>query len=231
MLIALPNMDYSFTCTLFFPVEGDVSFETLNTENDIIHLFESQFPDAIEMMPTLIKDFQNNPTGDLASVYCNPWHFQDKALLIGDAAHAVVPFFGQGMNASFQDCSILARLIDRNENNWQTIFDAFSSTQVENGHAIADMAIENYIEMRDHVNNIEYKKRRTLELNLERMYPSQFIPRYSMVAFHQIPYSEVYERGEKQFMIINELLKLDPSGKLIDRELVKKMLPESNLNS
>jgi len=134
------------------------------------------------------------------------------------------------MNASFQDCSILARLIDRNENNWQTIFDAFSSTQVENGHAIADMAIENYIEMRDHVNNIEYKKRRTLELNLERMYPSQFIPRYSMVAFHQIPYSEVYERGEKQFMIINELLKLDPSGKLIDRELVKKMLPKSNLN-
>ena len=230
MLIALPNKDYSFTCTLFFPVEGAVSFKTVKTENDILHLFQSQFPDTMELMPTLIEDFQNNPTGELASVYCNPWHFQDKALLIGDAAHAIVPFFGQGMNASFQDCSILARLIDRNENNWQTIFDAFSSTQVENGHAIADMAIENYIEMRDHVNNIEYKKRRTLELKLERMYPSQFIPRYSMVAFHQIPYSEVYERGEKQFMIINELLKLDPSGKLIDRELVKKMLPKSNLN-
>ena len=231
MLIALPNKDYSFTCILFFPVEGVVSFETVKTENDILHLFQSQFPDTMELMPTLIEDFQNNPTGDLASVYCNPWHFQDKALLIGDAAHAIVPFFGQGMNASFQDCSILAGLIDRNKNDWQTIFDAFSASQVENGHAIADMAIENYIEMRDHVNNIEYQKRRTLELKLERMYPGQFIPRYSMVAFHQIPYSEVYERGEKQFKIINELLKLDPSGKSIDRELVKNMLPNSSLNS
>ena len=231
MLIALPNKDYSFTCTLFFPVEGEVSFETVKTENDILHLFQSQFPDTMELMPTLIEDFQNNPTGELASVYCNPWHFQDKALLIGDAAHAIVPFFGQGMNASFQDCSILAGLIDMNKNDWKTIFDAFSATQVENGHAIADMAIENYIEMRDHVNNIEYKKKRTLELKLERMYPGQFIPRYSMVAFHQIPYSEVYERGEKQFKIINELLKLDPTGKSIDRELVKNMLPNSSLNS
>jgi len=231
MLIALPNKDYSFTCTLFFPVEGEVSFETVKTENDILHLFQSQFPDTMELMPTLIEDFQNNPTGELASVYCNPWHFQDKALLIGDAAHSIVPFFGQGMNASFQDCSILAGLIDMNKNDWKTIFDAFSATQVENGHAIADMAIENYIEMRDHVNNIEYKKKRTLELKLERMYPGQFIPRYSMVAFHQIPYSEVYERGEKQFKIINELLKLDPTGKSIDRELVKNMLPNSSLNS
>ena len=231
MLIALPNKDYSFTCTLFFPVQGAVSFETVKTENDILHLFQSQFPDAMELMPTLIEDFQKNPTGDLASVYCNPWHFQDKALLLGDAAHAVVPFFGQGMNASFQDCSILASLIDRNENDWQTIFNAFSAAQVKNGHAIADMAIENYIEMRDHVNNMEYKIRRTLELKLEQMFPSQFIPRYSMVAFHQIPYSEVYERGEKQFKIINELLQMDPSGQSIDRELVKKMLPKSSLNS
>ncbi len=231
MLIALPNKDYSFTCTLFFPIEGVVSFETVKTENDILHLFQSQFPDTMELMPTLIEDFQNNPTGELASVYCKPWHFQDKALLIGDAAHAIVPFFGQGMNASFQDCSILAGLIDMNKNDWKTIFDAFSATQVENGHAIADMAIENYIEMRDHVNDIEYKKKRTLELKLERMYPGQFIPRYSMVAFHQIPYSEVYERGEKQFKIINELLKLDPTGKSIDRELVKNMLPNSSLNS
>ena len=231
MLIALPNKDYSFTCTLFFPVEGAVSFKTVKTENDILYLFQSQFSDTMELMPTLIEDFQNNPTGELASVYCKPWHFQDKALLIGDAAHAIVPFFGQGMNASFQDCSILAELIDRNKNDWQTIFDSFSATQVENGHAIADMAIENYREMRDHVNNIEYKNRRTLELKLERMYPGQFIPRYSMVAFHQIPYSEVYERGEKQFKIINELLKLDPSGKSIDRELVKNMLPKSSLNT
>ncbi|SVE39057.1 uncharacterized protein METZ01_LOCUS491911, partial [marine metagenome] len=151
MLIALPNNDYSFTCTLFFPMIGNTSFETVKTEKDIFDLFQSQFPDAIELMPNLVKDFQNNPTGDLASVYCKPWHFGDKALLIGDAAHAVVPFFGQGMNASFQDCSTLEKLMDQNKNNWETIFNAFSSTQVKNGHAIADMALENYLEMRDHV--------------------------------------------------------------------------------
>ena len=225
MLIALPNNDCSFTCTLFFPMIGKTSFETVKTEKDIFDLFQSQFPDAIKLMPNLMEDFQNNPTGDLASVYCKPWHFGDKALLIGDAAHAVVPFFGQGMNASFQDCSTLEKLMGQNENDWETIFNAFSSTQVENGHAIADMALENYLEMRDHVNDPEYKKRRNMELKLERMFPGQFIPRYSMVSFHQIPYAEVYQRGEKQFKIISDVLKADPSGQSIDKAMVEKMLP------
>ena len=226
MLIALPNNDYSFTCTLFFPMAGATSFKTVKTEKDILDLFQSQFPDAIKLMSTLVEDFQSNPTGDLASVYCKPWHFVDKALLIGDAAHAVVPFFGQGMNASFQDCSALAILMDQIEDEWTAIFNAFSSTQVENGHAIADMAIENYLEMRDHVNDTEYKKRRNVELKLERMFPGRFIPRYSMVSFHQIPYSEVYQRGRKQFKIIDDVLKADPSGQSIDKAMVEKMLPE-----
>ena len=225
MLIALPNNDCSFTCTLFFPMIGKTSFETVKTEKDIFDLFQSQFPDAIKLIPNLVEDFQKNPTGDLASVYCKPWHLGDKALLIGDAAHAVAPFFGQGMNASFQDCSTLAKLMDQNENDWNTIFNAFSSTQVENGHAIADMALENYLEMRDHVNDPEYKKRRNMELKLERMFPGQFIPRYSMVSFHQIPYAEVYKRGEKQFKIISDVLKADPSGQSIDKAMVEKMLP------
>jgi len=225
MLIALPNNDCSFTCTLFFPMIGKTSFETVKTEKDIFDLFQSQFPDAIKLIPNLVEDFQKNPTGDLASVYCKPWHLGDKALLIGDAAHAVAPFFGQGMNASFQDCSTLAKLMDQNENDWNTIFNAFSSTQVENGHAIADMALENYLEMRDHVNDTEYKKRRNVELKLERMFPGQFIPRYSMVSFHQIPYAEVYQRGEKQFKIIGDVLKADPSGQSIDKVMVEKMLP------
>ena len=226
MLIALPNNDCSFTCTLFFPMAGATSFKTVKTEKDILDLFQSQFPDAIKLMSTLVEDFQSNPTGDLASVYCKPWHFGDKALLIGDAAHAVVPFFGQGMNASFQDCSALAILMDQIEDEWTAIFNAFSSTQVENGHAIADMAIENYLEMRDHVNDTEYKKRRNVELKLERMFPGRFIPRYSMVSFHQIPYSEVYQRGRKQFKIIDDVLKADPSGQSIDKAMVEKMLPE-----
>ncbi len=225
MLIALPNNDCSFTCTLFFPMTGTKSFETVKTEKDILDLFQSQFHDAIKLIPNLVEDFQKNSTGDLASVYCKPWHLGDKALLIGDAAHAVVPFFGQGMNASFQDCSTLAKLMGQNKNDWKTIFNTFSSVQVENGHAIADMAIENYLEMRDHVNDTEYKKRRNVELKLERMFPGQFIPRYSMVSFHQIPYAEVYQRGGKQFKIIGDVLKADPSGQLIDKVMVEKMLP------
>ena len=224
MLIALPNNDCSFTCTLFFPMTGATSFETVKTEKDILDLFQSQFHDAIKLIPNLVEDFQKNSTGDLASVYCKPWHLGDKALLIGDAAHAVVPFFGQGMNASFQDCSTLAKLMGQNKNDWKTIFNTFSSVQVENGHAIADMAIENYLEMRDHVNDTEYKKRRNVELKLERMFPGQFIPRYSMVSFHQIPYAEVYQRGEKQLKIIGDVLKADPSGQSIDKALVEKML-------
>jgi len=225
MLIALPNNDCSFTCTLFFPMTGATSFETVKTEKDILDLFQSQFHDAIKLIPNLVEDFQKNSTGDLASVYCKPWHLGDKALLIGDAAHAVVPFFGQGMNASFQDCSTLAKLMGQNKNDWKTIFNTFSSVQVENGHAIADMAIENYLEMRDHVNDTEYKKRRNVELKLERMFPGQFIPRYSMVSFHQIPYAEVYQRGGKQFKIIGDVLKADPSGQSIDKAMVEKMLP------
>jgi len=225
MLIALPNNDCSFTCTLFFPMTGATSFETVKTEKDILDLFQSQFHDAIKLIPNLVEDFQKNSTGDLASVYCKPWHLGDKALLIGDAAHAVVPFFGQGMNASFQDCSTLAKLMGQNKNDWKTIFNTFSSVQVENGHAIADMAIENYLEMRDHVNDTEYKKRRNVELKLERMFPGQFIPRYSMVSFHQIPYAEVYQRGGKQFKIIGDVLKADPSGQSIDKDMVEKMMP------
>ena len=224
MLIALPNNDYSFTCTLFFPMIGKTSFDTVRTEKEILDLFQSQFPDSIDLMPNLVEEFQKNPIGDLASVYCKPWHWEDKALLIGDAAHAVVPFFGQGMNASFQDCSTLAKLMDQNENDWKIIFNAFSSAQVENGHAIADMALENYMEMRDHVNDPKYKKRREMELKLERMFPDQFIPRYSMVSFHQIPYAKVYQLGKRQFNIIGEVLKADPSGQFIDKAMVEKML-------
>ena len=206
MLIALPNFDRTFTCTLFFPMAGPSSFETVKNENDIKDLFQNYFPDAFELMPTLVNDYQNNPTGNLATVYCDPWHGQDKAVLLGDAAHAIVPFFGQGMNASFQDCTILSSLIEKNKGNWGKIFEEYSFSHVANGHAIADMAIENYIEMRDAVNDPNYQKRRRLELELERKFPERFIPRYSMVSFHQIPYSDVYNRGEIQLKIMNQFL-------------------------
>tara|TARA_B100000029_G_scaffold11658_2_gene12403 strand:- start:148 stop:1470 length:1323 start_codon:yes stop_codon:yes gene_type:complete len=225
MLIALPNMDKTFTCTLFFPMTGPTSFETVKEEEDIIHLFQTYFPDALEFMPTLVEEFQNNPTGNLATVYCDPWHFQDKACLLGDAAHAVVPFFGQGMNASFQDCSVLNNLLVKNSGDWGKTFDKFSSTHVANGHAIADMAIENYIEMRDSVNDANYKKRRQLEFELEQQFPDRFIPRYSMVSFHQIPYKEVYNRGEIQFELMNKFMNAEMSKDEVHSQIQTQLNP------
>ena len=222
MLIALPNMDRSFTCTLFFPMTGTTSFETVKNENDILGLFQSQFPDAIDLMPTLVDDFQNNPTGILATVYCKPWHFEDKAVLLGDAAHAIVPFYGQGMNASFQDCSVLNNFIGKHSGAWNEIFTEFSSFHVANGHAIADMAIENYIEMRDTVNDPDYKKRRQLEFELEQKFPDRFIPRYSMVSFHQIPYADVYNRGKIQFNLMTSFI----SGEILESELHTNILEQ-----
>jgi len=207
MLIALPNLNKTFTCTLFFPLEGPLSFETVIASDDVIKLFEDQFPDALGMMPGVVEEFLSNPVGKLGTVFCDPWHVGSQALLMGDAAHAVVPFFGQGMNASFQDCSLLRKLINKHSGDWAVILSEFSRIHVKNGHSIAKMAIENYLEMRDHVNDPIYKKRRKLELKMERMFPDEFIPRYSMVSFHQTPYSEVYKRGEKQHKIIEAMLK------------------------
>ena len=224
MLIALPNMDRSFTCTLFFPMEGETSFATVNSKEKIISLFEAYFPDSISLLKRLTEEYRTNPTGILGSVYCDPWHLGDSAVLLGDAAHAVVPFFGQGMNASFQDCTVLNGLMIEHGDDWKTILNEFSQLHVKNGHAIANMALENYIEMRDKVNDSQYRIRRKLELALENQFPDRFIPRYSMVSFHQIPYSKVYQRGNLQLKIIEALLDLDPNGKTIDRVLVEKML-------
>ena len=228
MLIALPNIDSSFTCTLFLPTRGTISFSTVSTDDEIVHLFNKYFPDAITLIPDLISEFKNNPTGNLGSIYCDPWHFEDKAVILGDAAHAVVPFFGQGMNASFQDCSILNKLIEKYKSNWGLIFSEFSKLHVKNGHAIVDMALENYVEMRGHVNDPGYKKRRQLELKLERMFPEEFIPRYSMVSFHQIEYSEVYTRGEKQFNILEKILNNYDIAE-VDKKTAKKFMLQQDL--
>ncbi|MBC8323889.1 MAG: FAD-dependent monooxygenase [Candidatus Marinimicrobia bacterium] len=223
MLIALPNIDRSFTCTLFFPMEGAVSFESVQKGKDIEGLFHEQFPDAFDLLPHIVDQFQQNPIGHLGSVYCDPWHVENKAVLLGDAAHAVVPFFGQGMNASFQDCSVLNNLMIKYPDNWEIILSEFSKQHVPNGHAIADMAVENYLEMRDHVNNPRYKKRRELELKMECMFPEKFTPRYSMVSFHQIPYANVYARGEEQYQLLDAILdkyELDDVNETIARNFI-----------
>ena len=224
MLIALPNMDKSFTCTLFMPSKGATSFETIKTSKEVNDLFKTYFPDILDLIPTLHDDYIKNPTGNLATIYLDPWHFDNRALLIGDAAHAIVPFFGQGMNASFQDCTTLNKLIKKEKNDWGSIFSTFSKQHVVNGHAIADMAIENYEEMRDSVNKTSFQAQRKLEFSLEKQFPNKFIPRYSMVSFSERPYSEVYNKGEKQYKLLNALLEIDPSGNTINSDIVDKII-------
>ena len=221
MLIALPNIDKSFTCTLFFPLEGEVSFSTLKSEEEIKEFFDSYFPDTADLIPDLVQEYSDNPIGKLSTVYCDRFHFKDRALIFGDAAHAIVPFFGQGMNASFQDCTVINDLIIRYNGDWRNIFSEFSRTHVPNGHAIADMALENYIEMRDSVNDPLFMKRREIEFELEEKFSDHFIPRYSMVSFHDLPYSKVYERGTIQLNLINGYL---------SREFSKEKLYERVLN-
>ena len=224
MLIALPNMDKSFTCTLFLPLVGESSFQSIKTKKQVLEFFEEYFPDTITLISELGDEYKKNPVGKLATVYCDKWHYKDVASIFGDAAHAIVPFFGQGMNASFQDCTVMHSLMKRFENNWKKIFSEYSRFQVPNGHAIADMALENYIEMRDSVNDPKYIERRELELDLESKFWDRFVPRYSMVSFHQIPYSKVYDRGEIQMNLMDSFL----AGEITKNQLYNKI--EERLN-
>lgn len=212
MMIALPNFDGSFTVTLFLSFAGENSFEAIangeygdGTKDSVTSFFEANFPDALALMPELAKEFAENPTGNLGTIKCYPWHLDGKALLLGDAAHAVVPFYGQGMNASFEDCRILNELIDRHETNWQQVFSAFSNARKINADAIADMAVENFYEMRDAVTDPVFQRKRALEMRLEQEFPGYF-SKYSLVTFREdIPYSEAMRRGNAQDALLMKL--------------------------
>jgi kynurenine 3-monooxygenase len=206
MLIALPNLDNSFTCTLFYPYEGENSFAKLKTKEDVQTFFERDFPDALALMPTLTEDFFSNPTGALATIKCNPWHIGGKALVIGDAAHAIVPFFGQGMNCSFEDCSVLDSLITEGEENWEKVFSDLNEERKPSTDAIADMALENFVEMRSTTADPKFQLKKKVGFELEKRFPEKFIPRYSMVMFHpEIPYAEARRRSQIQDKILNQL--------------------------
>ncbi|NNE65664.1 MAG: FAD-dependent monooxygenase [Pyrinomonadaceae bacterium] len=257
MMIALPNFDGSFTCTLFLAFEGKDSFEAIENgtwglekssrgsaqmnadsekeprENEdpkefpsssfrsasdprssaakipaveaLIRFYEVNFPDAVLLMPDLVEDFFDNPTGDLGTVKCFPWNVGGKALLLGDSAHAIVPFYGQGMNAAFEDCRILDGLIDSHGLEWETVFTEYSELRKVNTDAIADLAVENFYEMRDHVADPVFVRKRDLETKLEREYPDYF-SKYSLVTFREdIPYSEAQRRGNSQNEVLMKL--------------------------
>jgi kynurenine 3-monooxygenase len=229
MLIALPNHDGSFTCTLFLPFEGKPSFASLKTHEDVQEFFNEQFPDAAPLINDVSEMFFANPTGKMVTVKCSPWNYEEKALLIGDAAHAIVPFFGQGMNCGFEDLTVLAACMDNYTNEggtlyvnrrnpdveksgrrspegataWSQVFNEFYSLRKENTDAIADMAVENFIEMRDKVADPQFQLEKAVEKVLQREFPKEYRSRYSLVTFSNVPYAFAMRAG----LITDEILK------------------------
>ncbi len=207
MLIALPNPDATFTCTLFLPFEGDQSFKNLKSKEAINDFFRTYFADTIPLMPTLQEDFRDNATSSLVTVRCYPWITND-TLLIGDAAHGIVPFYGQGMNAGFEDCFVLNQLLDKHQDDWRKAISEFQELRKPDNDAIAQLALDNFIEMRDLVADEEFLLRKKIESKLHDLYPSEWIPLYSMVTFHEnMRYSEAQANGKRQRIVMDEVMK------------------------
>jgi kynurenine 3-monooxygenase len=205
MLIALPNVDATFACILFLPFEGLDSFAQLTTPASVLDFFRSRFPDVVPRMPALPDSFFANPTGAMVTVKCSPWHVEGRTLLLGDAAHAIVPFFGQGINCGFEDCTSVLDLLDWHGANWARVFEEFEQARKVNTDAIADLAVENFVEMRDRVADPRFLFRKKVELALEAKYPQLFVPKYAMVTFHRIPYATALKRGQIQDRMLTEL--------------------------
>ncbi|MCX6320170.1 MAG: NAD(P)/FAD-dependent oxidoreductase [Bacteroidetes bacterium] len=228
MLIALPNLDKTFTCTLFFPFEGAASFSKLTTPEAVKAFFEETFPDAVALMPDYINEFFNNPTSSLVTVKCHPWIREDKFALIGDAAHAIVPFFGQGMNCGFEDCRVLDELIDTYQDDWSQILDAYQTLRKPDGDAIADLAINNFTEMREKTADPVFLLQKKIEARLHEKYPDRWIPAYSQVTFSpNIRYSEALRRGLRQEAIMQEVMKMDNiAEQWQDESLLQKIVEQ-----
>ena len=202
MMIALPNPDGSFTCTLFWEFEGPRSFASTKTDDDVRRFFDEEFPDAVPLMPALLEDFKNNPTGSLVTIRCAPWYHKDKVALVGDAAHAVVPFYGQGMNAAFEDCVVLDECLAEFPDNRERAFAEYFARRKENADALADLAVENFIEMRDKTASRTFRAKKKLDHALEAALPGIYLPLYTMVTFTRIPYAEAAQRARRQDSII-----------------------------
>ena len=211
MMIALPNLDGSFTCTLFFPFEGEQSFAKLKTKEDVKLFFEQQFSDAVPLMPTLLEDYFANPAASLVTVKCFPWTFDDKLALIGDAAHAIVPFYGQGMNCGFEDCVVLDELITKHKENWHEIFSEYQTLRKPDGDAVADLALNNFIEMRDKTADPKFLLQKKIEAWFSEKHPDKWIPQYTMVTYRpDIRYSTAMISGERQDKIMKEVMAAIP---------------------
>lgn len=241
MMIALPNMDGNFTCTLFFPFEGEKSFATIKTREQVKKFFEEEFPDAVPLMPTLFDDYMNNPVSSLVTVKCFPWTFDNKIGLIGDAAHAIVPFFGQGMNCGFEDCVVLNGLIEKHLSpalslkegegeiaDWTKIFPEYEQLRKPDADAIADLAVANFIEMRDKTADPKFLLQKKIEANFSSKHPDKWIQLYSMVTYSpHIRYSTALKEGQKQELIMQKIMSMPDIDKKWDSEEVEKAILNS----
>lgn len=224
MMIALPNPNGSFTCTLFLAYEGTYSFENLKTEKQVVDFFNEHFADSVPMMPNLVEDFFGNPTGSLATIRCNPWVYKSFAL-IGDAAHAVIPFYGQGMNCSFEDVKELDEIIDQHYPDWPKILDEYQKARIINANAIADLACKNFVEMRDLVGREDFMHFKKVEHDLSEHYPEIFKSQYSLVSFSTLPYSYALAQGYKNEALINHIIEHKLEGHITNAGV---MLPIIN---
>ncbi len=198
MMIALPNMDGSFTCTLFWQLDGPVSFSATRTPEEVRTFFNRSFPDAVPLMPHLTDEFFRNPTSTLVTVRCGPWHVEDRIVLLGDAAHAVVPFYGQGMNAAFEDVLVLRECVEKNPGDLNAAFREYDRLRKPNVDALAELALQNFVEMRDKTGNRSFRWKKKVEHVLHRLFPRWFVPLYTMVTFTRIPYAEARRRAIMQ---------------------------------
>ena len=222
MLIALPNLDGSFTVTLFAPNKGPESFETIQSEKDLIDYFKKYFADVLPLMPTLAYDFFNNPTGSLVTVKCFPWVIGSN-MLIGDAAHAIVPFYGQGMNCGFEDCREIDDLMNEFNDDWSKVLPAYEQSRKPNADGIADLARLNFVEMRDLVADPDFLFKRKIAAKVSEVYPDRFIPVYSMVSFSNHPYAEALKEYTRQDEVLTEVLKMPQIEEKWDNEYLNEI--------
>jgi len=225
MLIALPNFDGSFTCTLFLPFKGPVSFEAIKTGADISTFFAEHFADAVPLLDGLEEQFFAHPTGQMVTVKCGPWNAGSRTLLLGDAAHAIVPFFGQGMNCGFEDCEVLNGLLERHPDRVEA-FEKFFTSRKPNCDAIADMAVENFIEMRDRVADKHFLLEKAVEHILQEKFPGRYVPRYSLVTFSRVPYKLAYDAGVVQAGILEELCRGLTKPEDVDLRRAERLINE-----
>ena len=223
MMIALPNPAGDFTCTLFMPFSGEFGFDNLKTIEQVNDFFNTHFPDAVSLMPTLVEDFFHNPTASLVTVKCFPWVKEDKLALMGDAAHAIVPFYGQGMNCSFEDVVVFDECVEKHFPNWTKIFDEYQNLRKPNADAIADLAVQNYYEMAEKVGDKHFLHKKHIEHDLSDLYPDQFKSQYELTTFSLSPYSYALSQGKKNDVLLEKIIADGNESKITDPEFMDSL--------